>query len=139
MQRMVKPINGLIKKFPNIHQFCNGDVNKFVFLLRNGVYSYEYMDRWERFDGTSIPDKKAFYKELYLEDITDKDYTHDQKVFKELGLKNLGDYHDLYVQINMYLKTLETSVLKYMKLILLIFVCTRISMASLFKKILKKN
>ena len=43
-------------------------------------------------------EKKSFYTELYLEDITDKDYTHAQKVFKELGLKNLGDYHDLYVQ-----------------------------------------
>ena len=35
---------------------------------------------------------------MYLEGITDKDYIHAQKVFKELGLKNLGDYHDLYVQ-----------------------------------------
>ena len=42
--------------------------------------------------------KKAFYSELYLEDITDKDYTHAQKVFEEFNLKNLGDYHDLYVQ-----------------------------------------
>ena len=92
------PINGLIKKFPNVYQFCNGDTNKFVLLLRKGVYPYEYMDSWERFDETSLPDKKAFYSELYLEDITDKDYTHAQKVFKEFNLKNLGDYHDLYVQ-----------------------------------------
>ena len=42
--------------------------------------------------------KKAFYSELYLEDITDKAYTHAQKVFKELNLKNLGDYYDLHVQ-----------------------------------------
>ena len=35
---------------------------------------------------------------MYLEDITNKDYTHAQKVFKELKLKNLGDYHDLYLQ-----------------------------------------
>ena len=42
--------------------------------------------------------KKAFYSELYFEDITDKVYTHAQKVFKELKLKNLGDYQDLYVQ-----------------------------------------
>ena len=70
----------------------------FVLLLRKGVYSYEYMDSWERFDKTSLPYKKPFSSELYLEGITDKDYTHAQKVFKELGLKNLGDYHDLYVQ-----------------------------------------
>ena len=37
---------------------------------------------------------------MYLKVITDKDYTHAQKVFKELKLKNLGDYHDLYVQSN---------------------------------------
>ena len=53
----LKPINGLIKKFPNIHQFCNGDINKFVLLLRKGVYPYEYMDSWERFDETSLPEK----------------------------------------------------------------------------------
>ena len=45
-----------------------------------------------------MPDKKAFYSKSNLEDITEKDYTHAQKVFKEYKLKNLGDYHDLYVQ-----------------------------------------
>ena len=54
-------------------------------LLRKGVYPYEYMDSWERFNETSLPDKKAFYSELNLEDITDKDYAHAQKVFKELN------------------------------------------------------
>ena len=44
------------------------------------------------------PDKKAFYSELCLEDVTDKDYTHAQKVFEEFKLKNQSDYHDLYVQ-----------------------------------------
>ena len=58
------------------------------------------MDSRERFDETSLPDKKAFYSELYLEDITDEDYTHVQRVFEELKLKNFGDFHDLYVQSN---------------------------------------
>ena len=55
---------------------------KFIFLLRKGVYPYEYMDSWERFDEASLPDKKFFYSNFYLEDITDKDYTHAQKVFE---------------------------------------------------------
>ena len=42
--------------------------------------------------------KKDFYRELNLEDITDKDYEHYQKVWEEFGLENLGDYHDLYIQ-----------------------------------------
>ena len=67
-------------------------------LRRKGVYPYENLDSWERFDETSLPDEKAFYSELNLEGITDKDYAHAQKVFKELKLKNLGDYHELYVQ-----------------------------------------
>ena len=78
----MKTLNGLIKKFPNIHQFCNGDINKFVLLLRKGVYPYEYMDSWKRFDETSLPDKKDFCSELYLEHITNKNYTHAQKYLK---------------------------------------------------------
>ena len=61
-------------------------------LLRKGVYPYEYTDSWESFDETSLPDQKSFYSELRLENINDKDYAHAQKVFKELKLKNLGDY-----------------------------------------------
>ena len=90
-KRLLKPINGLIKKFPNVYQFCNEDINKFVLLLRKGVYPYEYMDSWKRFDESSLPNRKAFNSELYLEDITNKDYTHAQKVFEDLKLKSLGD------------------------------------------------
>ena len=99
-KRQLKPINELIKKFPNLYQFCNGDINKFVSLLRKAVYPYEYMDSWEIFAETLLPDRKTFYSELYLGDITDEDYTHAQKVFEEFKLKHLGDYHDLYVQSN---------------------------------------
>ena len=88
------------------------------------------MDSWERF-GETLPDKKVFYSELNLEYITDKDYAHAQKMFKESKLKNLGDYHDLY--LGDY-HDLETSVLKYMNLTCSFFFCTRISMASLLKK-----
>ena len=55
------------------------------------------MDSWERFDETSLPDKKAFYSEFDLENITDEDYIHSQKVFKEFRLKHVGEYHGLYV------------------------------------------
>ena len=56
------------------------------------------MDSWGRFNEASLPDKKAFYNELNLEDVTDKDYAHAQKVFDEFKLKNLSDYHGVYVQ-----------------------------------------
>ena len=109
-----------------MQQFCNGDLNKFVLFLRKGVYPYEYMDSWERFNETSLPDKKAFYSELDLEDITNKDYAHAQKLWEVFEIKNFGEYHDLHVQCDKFLladvfKTLEISVLKYKDLILLIF------------------
>ena len=93
-----KSMNELIKKFPSMYQFCGDDLNKFVLLLRKGVYPYEYMDSWERFNETSLPLKKAFYSELNLEDITDKDYLHARKVWEVFEINNLGEYHDLYVQ-----------------------------------------
>ena len=128
--RWLLPINGLIKKFPNLYQFCNGDINKFVLLLRKGVYPYEYMDSWKRFDETSLPDKKAFYIELYVEEITDKDYTHAQKVFEEFKLKKkviimTCMFKVIHFCLQMCLKTLETSALKYMNLIMLVF-CLRL-------------
>ena len=63
------------------------------------------MDNWEIINERSLPDEKAFYSKLNLEDVTDKDYAHAQKVFKELKLKNLGNYHDLYVQSDTLLLT----------------------------------
>ena len=93
-----KSMNELIEKFPNTYQFCNKDLNKFALLLRKGVYPYEYMDSWERFNETSLPDKESFYSNLNLESITDEDYEHDQKVWNVFEIKNLGEYHDLYVQ-----------------------------------------
>ena len=56
------------------------------------------MDSWDRFNETTIPNKKFFHSKLCLEDIVDEDYIHAQKVFEEFKLKNLGEYHDLYVQ-----------------------------------------
>ena len=88
----------LIERFATIYEFCNGDLNKFILLLRKGVYPYEYMDNWERFDETSLPDKESFYSSLNMEKIDDIDYRHGNNVFKKFKLKNLGEYRDLYVQ-----------------------------------------
>ena len=77
----------LINRFANTNEVCNEDVNKFILLLRKGVYPYVYMDTWERFDETSLPDKEAFYSSLNMEDITDVDHRHAKSVFKKLNNK----------------------------------------------------
>ena len=88
----------LIKRFANIYEFCNKDINKFILLLRKSVYPYEYMYGWERFNETSFPGKKAFQNNPNMEDITEVDHRHAKRVFKSFNNKNLGHYHDLYVQ-----------------------------------------
>ena len=70
----------LIEKFASIDEFCDGDLNKFILLLRKGVYPYEYMDNWERFDETSLPDKESFYSSLNMENIDDIDYRHGNNI-----------------------------------------------------------
>ena len=98
VKRIIRKTLKLIKRFANISEFCNKDINKSILLLRKSVYSYEYMDSWERFDKTSLPDKENFYSSLNKEDITDVDHRHAKRVFKKFNNKNLGNYYDLYVQ-----------------------------------------
>ena len=93
-QRYRKKFNKeAIKRFASVYEFCNKDL-----LLRKGVYPYEYMDNWERFNETSLPSKESFYSNLNMENIDDIDYRHGNNVFNKFKLNNLGEYHDLYVQ-----------------------------------------
>ena len=103
----------LIKELKNTYSFCNNDtaesssserINKFVLLLRKGIYSHEYMDGWEKFNEISLLSKEDFYSNLIMEDIDDIDYRQGDNVFKGFKLENLGDYHDLYVQSGTLLK-----------------------------------
>ena len=77
----------LIKSFANTYEFCNGNINKFILLLRKGVYPYEYMNSWERFDEISLADEEAFYSELKIKDFIDVDYMHAKRVFKNFNNK----------------------------------------------------
>ena len=95
-----KVMEGLIKKFPSIYQFCNSDLNKFSLVLRKGVYPYEFMDSWEKFGETTLRPKEAFYSNLNLEDIRDEDYAHAQKLLHVFEIKNLGKCHNFYAESN---------------------------------------
>ena len=60
-KRWLTPISGLVKMFWSAYEICNRESNKFVLLLIKGVYSYEYMESWERFDETLLPEKKKLF------------------------------------------------------------------------------
>ena len=56
------------------------------------------MDNWERFDETSLSNNESFYSNSNMENIEDIDYRLGNNVFKRFKLKNIGKYHDLYLQ-----------------------------------------
>ena len=66
------------------------------------MYPYEYVDSRKKFNETLLPGKESFYSNLYFEDISNEDYEHAQKVWGVFKIKNLGEYHDLYVQSNTF-------------------------------------
>ena len=97
------------------------------------------MDDWEKFSKISLSEKEDFYSNLNMEDITDADYVH-AGVCKDFEMKNLAEYHDLYVQSdtslladvfenfrNMCLEIYELDPAKFL-------INSWISMASSFKK-----
>ena len=67
-------------------------------MLQKGVSPYEYINDWEKFNETSLPEKEDFYGHLNMEDITDADYVHPERVCKNFKIKKIGEYYNLYVQ-----------------------------------------
>ena len=60
--------------------FSNNDIHKFILLLRKGVYPYWYMDDWEKFDETKLPEKEQLNSKPNMKEITNADYMHGKKV-----------------------------------------------------------
>ena len=85
----------LKKRLKSTFKFFKNDINKSILLLRKGVYLYEYMDEWTKFNETTSPKNEEFYSNLNMEDITDEDYINPKRVCKVFEIKNLGEYQDL--------------------------------------------
>ena len=72
-------------------------------LTRKGVYPYDYMDTPEKLKETKLPPKEEFYSKLNDEGISDKDYSHAQRVWEAFKMKTLEDYHNLYNKLDVLL------------------------------------
>ena len=70
----------LKKRFKNTFRFSDNDINKFSLLLRKGVYTYEYMDDWKKFNKTTLPEKEESCSNLNTEDVTDAEYMNPKSV-----------------------------------------------------------
>ena len=116
----VLSVKKIIKRFANVYEFCNRDINKFIFLLRKGVYPYEYIDSWKRFDETSLPDKKAFYRSLNTEKKIQMLIIDMQKecskisIIKILVIIMICMFKVIHYCLLTYLRILDTNVLNYM-------------------------
>ena len=60
------------------------------------------MNDQEKLIETSLAEKEDFYSHLNMEDVTDADYTHAKRVSKDFEMKNLGEYHNLHVQSDIF-------------------------------------
>ena len=82
-----------------------------------------------KFEGTSLPDKKNCYNKLNSTDISDYDYEYAKKVWDVFEIKNIGEYHDLYIKIDTLLladvfENFKNKCIKTYELDLLHFVST---------------
>ena len=69
-------------------------------LSRKGVYPYEYIDSWDKFEETKLPSIAHFYSTLSDSKISETDYEFAKEVWEKFKLKDLGELHDLYMNTN---------------------------------------
>ena len=93
---------------------------KLDLMVRKGVYPYDYMDSFEKFNH-KLPSKEDFYSILNDQHISNEDYEHAQNVWNKFSLKNMGDYNNLYLKSDILLlagvfENFRNTCLEYYKL-----------------------
>ena len=81
------------KRISNTHH--KSSKSKADLMSKKGIYPYDYMDSFDKFNDTQLPSKEQFYSQLNNEHISYDDYKHAKKVWGGFNLKNMGQYHDL--------------------------------------------
>ena len=71
--------------------------DKWELFKKKGVFPYEWLDSVEKFK-ERLPGKEAFYSHLTRTGISEGEWQHAQKVWNEMGMKNMGQYHDAYLK-----------------------------------------
>lgn len=86
------------KGIEHFHCLRESFPNHAELLARKGVFCYNYITSFESYEEQSLPPREAFFNKLNGSDISEEDYRHAQVVFETMGLKNLGEYSDLYLK-----------------------------------------
>ena len=96
-------MNNLVKGGRKLFGFEDYSELQYNLLTRKGVYPYEYMSSWDKFEETQLPPIEAFYSNLNMTNVSKDDYEHVQRVWKEFRIHKLGDYHDLCLRTDVIL------------------------------------
>ena len=98
-------VNNLTRGLGNDKFFSFDECNEHQceLLIRKGIYPCEYMDSWGRFEETNLPPKDSFYSTLPMSGVSETDYEHARKVWREFGINNMREYHDLYLKTDFVL------------------------------------
>ena len=96
-------VNNLAHGNNKLFGFEDYNESQYKLLIQKEIYPYEYMDDWNRFKETALPPKEAFYSKLSMSGVSDQAYEHVRRVWREFGLKDLGEYHDLYLKTDVIL------------------------------------
>ena len=90
------------ERFIYTHEYFSNE-EQFQLMKGKGVYPYDYMDSFGKFDDTVLPQREDFYSLLNDENISDDDYKHAKDVWNTFNLKNMGEYHNLYLRSDVLL------------------------------------
>ena len=105
-QFMSSSLDNLVKNLPDeAFKYTKQEFKKeqFNLMKQKGIYPYDHMDCFDRFNETQLPEKQDFYSILNNEHISDEQYKHAQNVWDTFNLKTTGDYHDLYLKSDILL------------------------------------
>ncbi len=103
LQFMNSSLDNLVKNTTNFYHLESEMKDNIDLLKRKGIYPYDYMNSWDRFNETKLPEKTLFFSKLNNEHISIEDYEHAQTVWNTFKISNLGEYHDLYLKTDVLL------------------------------------
>ena len=104
-QFMSSSLENLVKNLPEKEfKYTTEEFKENTKLLaRKGIYPYDYMDKFDKFNDKQLPQKAEFYSLLNDEHITDDDYKYAKEIWQKFNLENMGKYHDLYLKTDVLL------------------------------------
>jgi hypothetical protein len=104
MQFLPTGLDSLVKNLAEVgdHKFQilkESFGEKYKYLMRKGVFPYEYIDGWERFKETKFPKRRCFYSSIRDENVAREDYKYGKYLYRHIfKCKDLGDWHDIYLE-----------------------------------------